>query len=102
MDKKDAIAALPLDQIVGLSQKLVDALDKRDTNAYVSLAKIGLWAVTAVLITVTIVAAIRQELGVVVQAVQALAFVAITVLGYHGYKGGQILHVLRHLKGDDE
>ncbi len=82
--------------------EIVEKVDGKDGRVYIALAKTGLWTCSATLSAV-IVMGVKKTLagdpamiGNVVQACQVLSMIAITVLGYHGYKGTRIFHALRH------
>lgn len=96
-------------KIVADANKVVEELDRRNINIFISLAKIGL-ALVAFILVGTISSGIHVALvqgfhigimSVVVQACQALAFISITILGYHQYRGSRILYLLRHLMADE-
>ena len=95
---------------VEAANNLVAELDKCNVNVYITLAKAALWIVAAVLLMLVIagVTVLARDgftvyaieiAGVVVQACQVAAVVAITVLGWHGYKGSRVLHILRNWEG---
>lgn len=95
-------------KITADANRIVEELDRRNINIFISLAKIGLALVAFILIG-TISSGIHVALiqgfhigimSVVVQACQALAFISITVLGYHGYRGSRVLYLARHLMAD--
>lgn len=86
-----------------LAQEVVDALDKRKINPYVSLAKGVLWLVGVVLVCVVVGCAVAtaikcdaSQIGNIVGASQALCVIALSVMGWHSYKGSQVLYALRH------
>lgn len=89
---------------VNVANRFVSELDKRNVSVYVSLAKAALWLV-AVLMVVIIVNEISYgrlaRVDHVIGASQVLTLVAVTVLGWHGYKGSRVLHILRHIMGDE-
>lgn len=64
-----------------------------DNSIYVVLSRIALWLTSSVLLGVIVVTAfiaVRGDLSVIgnlISAAQALTFIAVTVLGYHGYRG---------------
>lgn len=89
----------------GTIHRLQDYVEaKPHVYAYIVLAKAGLWLTSAVLVLVVVLSLLRllasgvttDQLSVIVAACQVLSLVAVTVLGYHGYKGGHMLHTLRH------
>jgi len=79
-----------------------ELIESHNAVAYVMLSKIALWLVAATLVGIVIGGVIATIHGntqitlAVVQACQALSFISITVLGYHGYKGHRLFHELRH------
>lgn len=80
-----------------------ELIESHNAMTYVALAKGGLWLSSATLcgaviggIYSAISTETTQVLLAVVQACQALAFICVTVLGYHGYKGHRLFHELRH------
>jgi len=83
-------------------KNLRQIIESHNAVAYVVLAKGALWLVSATLFGMVLGGDWLVSHGdtavalAVVQACQALAFIAITVLGYHGYKGHRLLHELRH------
>lgn len=86
-----------------------ELIEAHNAAAYVLLAKIGLWVAATTLFCAIIGGLISAfstgtttVLLAVVQACQALAFIAITVLGYHGYKGHRLFHELRHFNDAPE
>lgn len=87
------------------ADKIVAELDRRNIGVYVSLAKYGLWITSAVLLVIIASGSVVFMIdgfssgvaGVVVQACQVAAMISITVLGFHGYEGSRIFHILRHL-----
>jgi hypothetical protein len=81
---------------VNAAQRLVAELDKRNTNAYVSLAKVGLWLAGICIVSMIVVGLVSADRSLVVQSAQALIFLCATVLGFHQYQGSRILHVLRN------
>lgn len=95
----------PSEHLIEAANKFVAEFDKRDTNIYVSLAKMGLWLVSCVLVAVIIACVYRcvyywgyntAILTVIVEASQVLVVIAVTVMGWHGYRGSRIFHLLRH------
>lgn len=70
-----------------------DDSDNPNGAAYIFLAKCALWLAAVTLIGVmvggiiSVVHGSTAMVGNLVQASQVLAFIAITVMGYHGYKG---------------
>jgi hypothetical protein len=88
---------------------LVAELDKRNIGVYVTLAKGGLWVIAVVLLWVvctmaggSLVSGTEETArwvgpcSTIVQACQVGAMICITVLGWHGYKGSRIFHILRN------
>lgn len=82
---------------------IVDAMERRKINMYITLAKLGLWLTSAVLLLVITGCSILvvftgdvEQISNVVGATQALVVVALSVLGFHNYQGSQMFHVLRH------
>ena len=94
---------------VEAANKIVAELDKCNVNVYITLAKAALWIVAGVLLMLVVAGvALLSRYGfdvgtasVVVQACQVAVVVAITVLGWHGYKGSRVLHILRNWGGKD-
>jgi len=101
---------------VRAANKVVAAMDKRNINGYVTLAKAALW-ITAWVFLFVLIASLRrfwtaeyegrgwyydsQAAGVVVSSAQGLMALAIAVLGFHSYKGHRLLHVIRHWRDGD-
>ena len=86
-----------------------ELIESHNAAAYVLLAKTALW-VAAMTLFCAIVGGVISAFATgtttvllaVVQACQALAFIVITVLGYHGYKGHRLFHELRHFNDSPE
>ncbi len=81
---------------------VVDKIEGPAGRIYTGLAKTGLWA-SAISLSAVVVRSVNGALagdtaaiGNVIQACQVMSMIAITVLGYHGYKGTRIFHNLRH------
>lgn len=87
---------------VNAAQKFVAEMDKRNTNAYVSLAKLGLWLAGVCICAMIVEAIISADRPLVVQGAQALIFLCATVLGFHKYEGSRILHVLRNWNNEKD
>ena len=97
---------MPIDK---LANKVVDELDSRQINVYITLAKYGLWFIAVMLVCIVLSSVLAacsgnpldasriQIIGVVVQACQVGAMICITILGWHGYRGSRVFHVLRNL-----
>lgn len=65
-------------------------------NAYVSLAKVALWAVGVVITIVGTTALCSGNYAVAVSACQVMVMLAVSVLGFHEYKGSRVFHLVRH------
>lgn len=86
------------------AQKLVDELEQRDINPYISLAKLALWVSSLVYVTVIVFAVVQaiahrdaSQVGNAVGAAQAMTVIALSIMGWHGYRGSQAFYLLRHL-----
>ncbi len=83
-------------------QVVVDKIEGPAGRIYTGLAKAGLWTAATTLSAVIVrsingaIAGDTAAIGNVIQACQVMSMIAITVLGYHGYKGTRIFHNLRH------
>jgi hypothetical protein len=86
------------DKLVLGARWIVEELDKRNTNVYVTLAKLAMWIVAAVLTVVLTTSLIVWDLSLAVQTSQVIVMLAVSVLGFHEYKGSRILHVIRNWK----
>ena len=82
------------------AQQIIDELDKRNINPFVSMAKIALVLASLVFVSVIVfgfVSLDKELVGNMVGAAQGLTVIALSVMAWHGYKGSQALYLIRHL-----
>jgi hypothetical protein len=91
-----------IDKAVVVANKVVAELDKRDTNVYVTLAKAALWLVALLMAAVVLHCISTGNWQTLTQACQVIVMLAVSVLGFHEYKGSRVLHILRNLKSTDK
>lgn len=90
------------DKIIAAANKIVAELDERNVSVYVTLAKAALWAVGVLMTIATVVAISQGNWSVLAQASQVLVMLAVSVLGFHEYKGSRVLHILRNWRVSEE
>lgn len=87
------------------AKQLVADADRRSTNVYTSLAKAALWLASIILVWIVVTLSVHcveyggyctANLSIIVEACQVLVVLSVTVMGWHGYKGSRIFHLLRH------
>jgi hypothetical protein len=93
-----------LDPLATQARAAADYLERRNISLYVSVAKLGLWLTSLVLLLVVVTCSFivvlegdATQISNVVGAAQALTVIALSVLGFHGYQGSRALHILRHI-----
>lgn len=86
------------------AQLLIDELDKRNINPFVSLAKAGLVLASVVFLLVIAFGFAKLDpafMPNMVGAAQGLTVIALSIMAWHGYKGSQALYLIRHLHTKD-
>lgn len=80
-----------------LANYVVNRIENMAEKPVIVLARVAIWLSAAVTLAVAVTAAylmfsdFKDNAGIAIQAVQALGVLAITVLGWYGYRGGSSL-----------